>query len=296
MGLGLRKRQLYFRTFLLLPAVVFCLSVFAFFFSDAIRISMHEFRYGQLGRWVGFANYLYVLKSGVFLKALVNNLIYTAGVVAANFVIGFGMALLVTSRRFVGRLSVRAFICLPMLCIPAACALLWRLLYSGEFGFFTQVSFLLRLDYLSPLNNPGSSLIAVMLADVWAWTPYMFLILVAGLESIPRESYEAATIDGASSWQQLVYITLPLSTYVILIALSLKTVDTFRNFVYVWVLTNGGPGRSSEVLSTLTYRTVFQNFDFGEGTAMGVVSMLAAIPLIFGYLAVMMARAKVRDT
>lgn len=224
-------------------------------------------------------NFIKVFGSRDFLHALTNNFVFVGSVVAVTFVLGLGMALLV-NRRFRGSKIFSLVLVLPMLYIPASSAVLWSLVYNRDFGVLNLILSFLGFGRRMWLASPDLALWAVMLTDIWAWTPWTFLILYAGLQNLPREPVESAVIDGASSLQVLWYITLPMLRPVISIAIVLKALYSFRIFDYIWVMTKGGPGGASEVLSTYVYKTGFRQFKYGFASAMSVVMILISLGMV----------------
>jgi len=124
----------------------------------------------------------------------------------------------------------------------------------------------------------------VMLTDIWGWTPFLYLILLAGLQTLPQEPLDAAKVDGAGAWQTFWYVTLPLLRPVVLIALTIKALDTYRAFDYLWIMTRGGPGETSTTLNIMTYKTAFQRQEFGLASAYGVVTMLFPLLVVLLFL------------
>ena len=162
-------------------------------------------------------------------------------VVTANFVIGMTLALL-TYKEARGVRVLRLIYTLPMMFIPSATAITWALLYNEEFGL---INHFLKLFGVTPrmwLAQGSTGFIAVMITDIWGWVPFMYLILLAGLQSLPNEPMEAAKIDGAGSWKTFWYVTLPMLKPTIAIGITLKTMGVFKTFEYIWIMTKGGPG------------------------------------------------------
>jgi len=161
-----------------------------------------------------------------------------------------------------------------MLLSPIVVAIGWRLLYDTSYGVINGALAAIGVSAVPWLSSPKLALISLVLVDVWQWTPFVFLILLAGLAALPEEPYEAARIDGAGPWRQFRDITLPLLKPAILVALLLRTMDSLRLFDNVYILTRGGPGNSTETLSYFIYRTAFENFDLGYASAISFVVLL----------------------
>ncbi|WKA46194.1 sugar ABC transporter permease [Geobacillus zalihae] len=217
-------------------------------------------------------------------KALWNTTFFTVVSVAIELVLGLGIALLI-NKAFFGRGLVRATILIPWAIPTAVSALMWKFLYDGQNGivakYFETVGLVDRMGDL--LTTEAGAMFAVIFADVWKTTPYMALLLLAGLQTIPSSLYEAASIDGATKWQQFIQITLPLLKSSILVALLFRTLDAFRVFDLIYVLTGGGPANSTETISILAYKVMFSQTNFGAGSALAVIVFLcvAIISMIY---------------
>ncbi|MES0857481.1 sugar ABC transporter permease [Geobacillus sp. G4] len=217
-------------------------------------------------------------------KALWNTTFFTVVSVAIELVLGLGIALLI-NKAFFGRGLVRATILIPWAIPTAVSALMWKFLYDGQNGivakYFETVGLVDRMGDL--LTTEAGAMFAVIFADVWKTTPYMALLLLAGLQTIPSSLYEAASIDGATKWQQFTKITLPLLKSSILVALLFRTLDAFRVFDLIYVLTGGGPANSTETISILAYKVMFSQTNFGAGSALAVIVFLcvAVISMIY---------------
>ena len=217
-------------------------------------------------------------------KALWNTTFFTVVSVAIELVLGLGIALLI-NKAFFGRGVVRATILIPWAIPTAVSALMWKFLYDGQNGivahYFETIGLVDRMGDL--LTTEAGAMFAVIFADVWKTTPYMALLLLAGLQTIPSSLYEAASIDGATKWQQFTQITLPMLKSSILVALLFRTLDAFRVFDLIYVLTGGGPANSTETISILAYKVMFSQTNFGAGSALAVVVFLcvAIISMIY---------------
>jgi len=168
----------------------------------------------------------------------------------------------------------------------------WRLMLNPNFGAVngTLKSIGLSTDPLTWTASPKLAMVSVIMADVWQWTPFMFLILLAGLQAIPQEPYEAALIDGSTAWQTFRHITLPLLKPAILIALLLRTMDLLRVFDQIFILTEGGPGFATETVSLYIYRTAFRFSNFGYAAAMSFVLLLITNVISLAYLRLLQTR------
>ncbi|MBY6037947.1 ABC transporter permease subunit [Fictibacillus nanhaiensis] len=234
--------------------------------------------------FIGLKHYKDNLADKRMWKAIQNTTIFTVISVFVELVIGLAIAILI-NKAFFGRGLVRATILIPWAIPTAVSALMWKYLYDGQNGIvakvFEEIGLIDRMTDL--LTSSNGAMFSVIFADVWKTTPYMALLLLAGLQTIPSSLYEAAAIDGASKWKQFVKITLPLLKSSILVALLFRTLDAFRVFDLVYVLTGGGPANSTETISILAYKVMFNQTNFGEGSALAVIVFVcvAVISIIY---------------
>jgi multiple sugar transport system permease protein len=225
----------------------------------------------DISKFVGLENYRFLLQDDRFWNALQNTAYFTAVSVSAQLLLGLGIALLL-NRSFRAKDWVRALILVPWVIPTVVSARMWEWIYNPEFGIF---NFLLGAK-INWLGTPGLALHAAIFADVWKTTPFVVVLLLAGLQIIPREIYQAARVDGAGSWAAFRRITLPLLMPVLLVALVFRMLDAWRVFDVIYVLTGGGPANTTETLSLYAYKMLFQTLQFGYGSALSVVTFLSA--------------------
>ncbi|MBL5771960.1 ABC transporter permease [Heyndrickxia sporothermodurans] len=234
--------------------------------------------------FIGFKHYEDNLTDKRMWRALGNTFTFTVISVFLELVLGLAIALLI-NKAFVGRGLIRATILIPWAIPTAVSALMWKYLYDGQNGIVAMIFEKLGLvDSMSNLlTSQAGAMFSVIFADVWKTTPYMALLLLAGLQTIPSSLYEAASIDGATKWKQFTSITLPLIKTSILVALLFRTLDAFRVFDLIWVMTGGGPANSTETISILAYKTMFSQTNFGDGSAISVIVFVcvAIISMIY---------------
>jgi multiple sugar transport system permease protein len=227
------------------------------------------------------APYTRLFEDQLFRVAAGQTLLYAAVALTLEFFLGLALALLVDSLAR-GRALIRVGLLAPMLLPPVVAAVIWRLIYNPEFGVLNGMLRQLGFNTASLTWTSGrtSAMLSVILVDVWQWTPFMFLLLTAGLQAIPAEPLEAARVDGAGYWQTLRDVILPLLQPVILLALLLRSMDLLRIFDQIFLLTQGGPGSATETVSLYIYRTAFRFSNFGYAAAMSfvglIITMLAA--------------------
>ncbi|WP_409293325.1 ABC transporter permease subunit [Peribacillus sp. SCS-37] len=235
--------------------------------------------------FIGLEHYKENLSDSRMWKALGNTATFTVISVAFELVIGLAIALLI-NKAFFGRGLIRASILIPWAIPTAVSAVMWKFLYDGQNGvvakIFEDVGLIDKMSSL--LVTDTGAMFSVIFTDVWKTTPYMSLLLLAGLQTIPSSLYEAASIDGASKWKQFVNITLPLLKSSILVALLFRTLDAFRVFDLIWVLTGGGPANSTETISILSYKIMFSQTNFGEGSALAVIVFICVAIISMLYI------------
>ncbi|MGG5253503.1 carbohydrate ABC transporter permease [Neobacillus sp. SM06] len=234
--------------------------------------------------FIGLQYYKDNLTSSRMWKAIGNTTVFTVISVFAELVLGLAIALLI-NKAFIGRGLIRASILIPWAIPTAVSALMWKFLYDGQNGIVAKLfeNFGLVKKMESLLVTDTGAMFSVIFTDVWKTTPYMALLLLAGLQTIPSSLYEAASIDGAGKWKQFMTITLPLLKSSILVALLFRTLDAFRVFDLIFVLTGGGPANSTETISILAYKVMFSQTNFGEGSALSVIVFIcvAIISMIY---------------
>ena len=264
------SRDLLFALLLLTPALVVLLSLSIYPLIYSITISLQTQTAAGI-KW-GVSNFTRLISDTFFLTAMAHTFIYAMAALVFEFLIGLSLALLLNSQ-IRGRTLFRATLLVPMMLPTVVVGVVWRLMLNPNFGAVngTLKEIGVNTEPLTWTASPKFALLSVIAVDVWQWTPFVFLVLLAGLQAIPQEPYEAALIDGSSRWQTFRYVTLPLLKPAILIALLLRTMDLLRVFDQIFILTEGGPGFATETISLYIYRTAFRFFDFGYAAAMSFV-------------------------
>ena len=231
----------------------------------------------------GFQNYAEILTDDTFWVAVKNTLLFVVLAVVFETLLGTVFALFFNSGfRFMK--LYRTIVLVPMLLPPITVALTWKMMYDYNFGIF---NFLLKTIGLSPvewLSSTDWALLSVVLTDIWQWTPFVFLVILASLQSIPLEIYESAQVEGASYVQSLRYITLPLLRPALALVLLLRTIDTFRVFDKMYVLTGGGPGNATETITYYIYRYGFRYFQTGYAAAASIIMVIMVLILSIPYI------------
>jgi len=223
---------------------------------------------------VGLRHYASLPDDVLFRAGIANTTVFALSAVGFQIVLGFALALLST-RVGRGRVVYRAIFLLPILVPGIVIGAMWKLMYNFDFGVINQIASALGLPARDWLGSAELALAAVIVVDIWHWTPFVFLLLLAGLESLPQDVYEATKVDGATAWQEFVHVTLPLMLPTIVVTLVFRLIVAFKVFDEVYLLTGGGPGTATEVLSFTIYRRFFAEDRAGYGAAMSIVVLFA---------------------
>jgi multiple sugar transport system permease protein len=280
-----RERQAWA---LLLPLLLIIAGVTGYPLLNTVRLSFTDA--SLTGRrvaahWVGLENYAYVFTDPDFGAAFWRTLYFTFVSVGIEIVLGVLVALLL-NRDFVGRSLVRAMLVLPWALPTIVNAMMWRLIYNPEFGSLNALlSGLGLIDaYRSWLGTPGTAMNMVILADVWKNYPLVALIVLAALQTIPREHYEAADIDGAGPWRKFWSVTFPAILGPLSVALILRMIEAFMVFDIIYVMTRGGPADATKTVSFFVYQESFAYLRAGSGASYAVTVTLTSAVLIAGYI------------
>ncbi|MFP2925005.1 carbohydrate ABC transporter permease [Pyxidicoccus sp. 3LG] len=272
------RRQAYL---LVAPAVLVLVGVALYPILAAVWLSLHRFIlvFGER-RFTGLDNYAFLLSDARFWAALGNTAYFTAVAVAVELLLAVPLALLL-NRAFPGRGLLRASVLVPWAIPTVVSARLWAWMFNPEYGLINR---LLAGSEINWLGAPGYALHAAILVDVWKTTPFVALLVLAGLQGIPEDLYKAARVDGASAWRAFRSITLPLLKPALLLALLFRSLDAFRVFDAIYVLTEGGPANTTETLSIYAYKTLMRSGDFGYGSALSVATFLCVVVLAVVWL------------
>ena len=277
--------------YMVLPSLLIIVVVAFFPILYGIVLSLTDSTVSAFGSFVGLENYTEMFQDPDFRVGLFNTVIFTVASVTLEFVIGLAIALAV-NRAFRGRGLVRAAILVPWAFPTVISAVMWRLMFQPGIGIFQYVAETIGLISGPVLSDPTLLLIAAILIDVWKTTPFMALLLLAGLQVIPGEVYEAARVDGASVWQRFFRITLPLLKGAILVAVLFRTLDAYRVYDLFWALGN----RELASLSTYVYEGVrISQLQFGPGNAAAVFIFVTAFLIALFFIRVLGMRTSVEE-
>ena len=262
---------------LLLPMLIYVAAIAIYPLLFSIGISFFEYRLtdpNQTKTFIGLANYVKAFTDPAILGALQATFAFVFSTVLLEIAFGLGLALLLSAENIVAQF-IRSFLLLPMALPPLVIGLVWKALYNVDWGVIPYYAKLVGWNMgHGPLATPGWAMPAVVLVDVWEWTPLIMFIFLAGLKGLPTEPYEAARVDGASRWQSFLYLTLPLLRPTFLVALLLRTMQSFKAFDIIYATTAGGPGLETTVLNYQIYKTGLVFFDMGYASALANILLI----------------------
>lgn len=277
---------------MLAPAVIILLALVIGPFVFLVDTALHRHNLFQVTppRFVGVDNFYYLFISPKFHIALARMFVFAFSALAAEFVLGFVLAAWVHRLRDLPGMSiVRTLLTTPILVAPIVAAVMWRFMYQPDFGVINYLLGLVGIPKLGWLSDANIALFAIAAIDVWQWTPFVFLIVLAGMYAVPRSLYEAAELDGTSLWRQIFRITIPLLKRVLVIVLLLRLIDLLRAFEIIVATTQGGPGDASYTLPVLTWESAFVNFQMGDAAATSLV-LLGVVTVVITLLIRAIAR------
>jgi multiple sugar transport system permease protein len=258
--------------------VLFMLTIYPFIANVWYSLLSYELTRPKSRPFVGLSNYIHVLTDPEFLAAAERTAIYVIAAVGLELIIGMLIAILL-SQNLHGESMFRSLLVLPIAATPVAVGLIWRLMYNPTGGLVNQM---LRGVGLPPgkwTSSPATALPSLIIVDIWQWTPFVILILLAGLLALPEEPFEAAKIDGATALQSFWHITIPMMSPLIYTAMLFRFIDAFKTFDIIWVMTGGGPGRSSTTLNIFAFRTGFEFLHMGTAAAIAILMLILAITI-----------------
>lgn len=275
---------------LLLPSIVVVFGVVLYPLGQTVFTSLHDVNSAlpAPSPWVGLENYVTILTSAEFWDSLGRTVYFTFFATVLELILGIGLGLLL-SAKFRGRALVRALVIIPWAVPTVVSGALWRWIDNGQYGPLNSLLMQTHLisSYQQWLADPWTALNMIIVADVWKYTPFVALFVMAGLGTIPGELREASLVDGASPLRHFWSITLPLLTPVILVTSVLRTIDGFRLFDIVYVMTRGGPANGTETLAIYTYSRAFSDQSFGLGSSIAVIITLITLIITVAYMRVL---------
>ena len=269
----------------MLPSLIALMMVLALPLVYSLVTSFFDtnLKYRGLGDFVGLQNYIEVLKDTYFLDSVKTTVIFTFFVVVIEFLVGLGIGLLLNNIRK-ARNFFFTIIIVPMMITPIAVGLIWRLLLHSDLGIVNYVLSLIGMTGRAWLADASIALKTVMFIDIWQNVPYMVLVILAGLVTLPTEPYEAAAIDGASRLQSFFTLTVPMMIPTFSVVLLLRTITALKTYDLIFVLTRGGPGTTTEVISYHIYQQAFRYLEIGKASAMSYLLLLMIVPVAFLFI------------
>jgi multiple sugar transport system permease protein len=261
-----------------LPALIVVFAVIVFPWTFTVYMSLHEWNVVGSRTFTGIANYAQLVNDERFLESIWHTFYFTVLAVVLPVVLGVFAAVLF-HREFPMRGVLRAIFIMPMMATPVAIALVWTMMFHPQLGVLNYLLTSVGLPASLWVYSPATVIPALVLVEVWHWTPLVMLIVLGGLASLPTEPYESALIDGASEWQMFRHITLPLVLPFIMVAVIIRTIDALKTFDTIFVITQGGPGTASETINIFLYLQAFAFYNIGYASAVVVVFFVIIVAL-----------------
>jgi multiple sugar transport system permease protein len=267
-----------FAVLTVLPAVVVLLliTVFPTIYSITVSLKSYYLPRPYASESVGVDNYIEVLMDGRFWTSMRQTVILMASAISMELILGFGIALFLYNE-FKGSKIITPIILMPMMIAPVIVGYMWRLLFQVETGPINYLLGFLSLGPYAWTSNVATAVPSIVIADIWQWTPFVVLVLLAGLTSLSPDILEAAQVDGASGWQKLIYVIIPMLRRVVAIVLLLRILDTFRMFDKIYVMTHGGPGSATETVGFYAYLSGFKYLRIGYAAAMSFLLLFITV-------------------
>jgi multiple sugar transport system permease protein len=278
-------RKNLFPYLLWLPTLILLLFVVIYPTLYLVRSSLYQINPMSLGApiFVGLGNFIDAFSQPEILAVFWRTIVFVVCALSLEFLIGTSLALLVSRHISFGQGMFKVLFIVPMLMTPVAIGMVWRWLFDPSKGIINYSLGLLGISGPSWLGDPTAALAAVIIAEVWQWTPFIFLGVLAGLSALPNEPLEAAKVDGATSWQTFRYVTLPLLAPVLSVVFVFRFIDVFKAFDIIYVLTEGGPGNATSILPWRIYQEAFRYFNTGYASALSWI-LLVFVVLIYTWL------------
>lgn len=260
---------------MLLPALLVLIAISVYPTVRLWQMAVSDLNLLRMGqeRFIGLENFLRLPRDRSMVNSLLFTTLFAGTVVAAEFMLGLGLALLLRRQRWLQGV-IRTAVFAPMVVPSVVVGLTWRLLYDPDLGMINYVLGFVGVGKIAWLGDPDLARWAIMLIDVWQWAPFLAIIYLAGLQSVPGDLEEAARIDGASAWRQLIDITLPVIRPILVIGIVFRLIDAIKTFDLIYATTRGGPGTSTELLSFKVFQTAFQAYELGYGAAISVLILI----------------------
>lgn len=275
------------------PTILFVLGMVLFPIIYTFVLSFHNWRMSANIPWefVGAENYIELFSDSRFPDAVARTFFFSILALVIEVILGVGIAIYL-NQTFWGKNFVKTAFLLPMVATPVAIGMVWKLIYEPNIGILNTIIRNMGGPKIDWLGDSGRALYSLLVVDVWQWTPFVMLIVLAGLTSIPTDPFESAMIDGASRWQIVTKITLPLLKPTIYTAVLLRLIDVLKTFDIIYSMTQGGPGFATETMNILSFRQAFEFMQFGDAAATLMV-FFAVVMIIAGITIKLKSRSEV---
>lgn len=287
------KEKRVFPFLLLIPSLILIIGIVAYPVIRAINISFYDYNplMPSNKKFVNFSNYLYALKDPIFGRALLNSLIWIIGVVLFQFIGGL-IGAIILRQKFIGRSIIRGLSLIPWVTPSVLIAIMWIWMLDGNYGIINDLLVKIGVTsrYIPWLAQKNTALPAVMIADIWRGIPFFAIMLLASMEAIPEELYEAAKIDGANSLKTFLHVTWPLILPTVIITTMLRIIWTANHMDLILIMTDGGPGYSSLIIPLMAYHTAYKQLKFGYGTTIAIIQALFLMIFVLLYLRLLRKR------
>jgi len=270
---GIRKKA--FPYLMTMPTVIILvlLTIFPLIFNMYFSFTDYYYLSPKNINFINTDNYSNIFKDVYFQQALFNTVKFTVLAVIAETIFGLVLAMFINSIKNYSR-SMRTLTLLPTLLPPVTVALIWQIMFSNNYGIINKILSTINIKEINWLMDVRTAFYAILVIDIWQYTPLAFLLIYASLQTVPKVQYEAATIDGATSWQQFIYVTIPNIINGLIMVVLLRTIDTFRLFDKVNILTKGGPANSTATVTQYIYQYGVKGLKVGYGSAAAIIMTL----------------------
>lgn len=278
----------HLRSVFLLPCIIFIIIMIIapLFYNFAMSFTDWSMSIVKAPQFVGLKNYIEVFGEKRFTNSVWHTIVFAVIAITLETLLGVALAILI-NRKFHGRRVVQALMLLPVVATPVALGMAWKLILEPTIGFAnTVVKFLGMAPQKFLATTSFESMFTLILIDVWEWTPMVMLMVYAGLMTIPQEPYESALVDGATPWQTLTRITLPLASPAILVAVLMRLIDVVKTFDIIYATTQGGPDFATENINIYGYLNMFSYYEFGKAAAISVLFFIVVMAIGCGFLKV----------
>ncbi len=263
--------------------VLVVMSIFPLVFTLYYSLTNYSYLANDGAAFIGLQNFVKLFQNKYFLQSIWNTVKFTVICVAIETLLGLAIAVFVHELR-AGKKAIRTIVILPYLIPPVTVALIWQIMLSSNYGIINSILSFLQLPVYNWFYDVKTAFATICAIEVWQCMPFVFLLLYASLQSIPESLYEAARLDGANKWKQFLHITVPNIKSGLFLCILMRTVDTFRLFDKINILTKGGPANTTATITQFLYNNGIKNLQFGNGSAIAVVMVLLVLLLSIGYI------------